>query len=113
MVDQETRINEYLDEWEELIEDDHYDVVDINVRIRVAMFAELGRLGMSPSYRQQFVCSCPIKVEVELTEEQEQRLTNIAVAMARNVYLRFTEAGFNDDAIALLGPQFEFYLREI
>ena len=31
MVDQETRINEYLDEWEELIEDDHYDVVDINV----------------------------------------------------------------------------------
>lgn len=82
-------------------------------RLRAEIANELGKRGMNASFRERFAAMVTISIAVILTEEQEERLTEIARQLARQTYLAHSELGFNDDAIAYLGRHVKIELEKV
>lgn len=77
------------------------------IRVIRAIRKELKTLGMSPSYRDQFIATMKIVVNPDHSDAVVDKFCELAVASVRRLYVVFSNEGFNDEAIALMGPDVE------
>lgn len=74
-------------------------------RVMRAARSELGKCGMSPSYRDLFVARMPISIGGPVTEEQTERLEQAARTLVRNLYTYLSNEGYTDQVIAEMAAQ--------
>ena len=97
----------------ETIAEKDFDFDHPNVKVMQAIREELGRAGMSRSWRDKLVATCDININVDLSAKQLERLLTAVRKLTRRFFEAHRAMEFTDEAIAQMGRYFTIHMENL